>query len=266
MLYRLFKIEWRKIRYNRTFMVLSILYFLAVLFTIRTIATLHISTASPDEQTPHSMDFSRFGIYQFPDVWQWVCYIGTFFFMIPVILVIISMCNEFEYRTIRQNVIDGLTRSEFIISKLLSILLFSLVSVLFIFLLAIGLGYTYSDQTDASFAWVPSVLLLGYFVQILVYLSLALLIAILLRRPAIAIAIFVIYTYVADPIISYKTPDEFKFLVPMSTARAIIEPPIGKIVNAPMQQGLDSVHMIAGSITILIFIGLSFFILKKRDL
>jgi ABC-type transport system involved in multi-copper enzyme maturation permease subunit len=176
------------------------------------------------------------------------------------------MCNEFEYRTIRQNVIDGLTRSEFIVSKLISILLFSAVSVLFIFLLAVGLGYTYSDQPDAGMVWPQAVLLLGYFVQILVYLSLALLIAILLRRPAIAIAIFVIYTYVADPIISYKTPDQFKFLVPMSTARAIIQPPIGKILNAPMQQGLDASHVIASCITIVIFIALSFFILKRRDL
>jgi ABC-2 type transport system permease protein len=266
MVSRLFKIEWRKIRYNRTFIVLSILYFIAIAFTIRTIATMTLSVTSNGNPASHDMNFSKFGIYQFPDVWQWVCYVGSFFFIFPVILIIISMCNEYEYRTLRQNVIDGLSRSEFMISKLISIFLFSILSVIFIFILVLGLGYTYSDQTDASIVWPQSVLVAGYFIEMLVYLTLALLLAILLRRPAMTIAIFVIYTYVADPIINYKLPEQFKFLAPMSTARGIIEAPIGKILNAPMQQGLDSGHLIASAITVVVFIALGFFILQKRDL
>ena len=67
------------------------------------------------------VDILRVPLYHFPDIWQNLTYISTYFQPILAIIVIISLTNEFSFKTIRQNIIDGFDRKDFLVSKLLSI-------------------------------------------------------------------------------------------------------------------------------------------------
>ncbi|MFK5098226.1 hypothetical protein, partial [Klebsiella pneumoniae] len=66
--------------------------------------------------------------FVFPEVWQTVAYFSSFFVLLPSILVIMLVTNEYTYKTHRQNIIDGWSRNEFLLSKLIDVAIISLVT------------------------------------------------------------------------------------------------------------------------------------------
>ena len=114
---KLLKIDFKKLRHYRTFWILSILYFttmgLVTSSGMEFLKWLKSKGADFDE-----VDILRVPLYHFPDIWQNLTYISTFFQPVLAIIVIISLTNEFSYKTIRQNIIDGFDRKDFLISTL----------------------------------------------------------------------------------------------------------------------------------------------------
>ena len=126
-------IEWLKLRSYRAFWVLLIL-FLGLLFL-----TNYAASHGFFIKTTHN--FSIFTkSYSFPNVWDnigfWVRTLGGLF---PV-LVIISTTNEFQYRTHRQNIIDGWSRAEFFHAKWLLCFAVALGVTIYSALLEVGFG------------------------------------------------------------------------------------------------------------------------------
>ncbi|HEY2722774.1 MAG TPA: ABC transporter permease, partial [Chitinophagaceae bacterium] len=64
--------------------------------------------------------------FTFPEVWHTVAYFSTWFVFIPSVVVIMLITNEYTYKTNRQNIIDGWGRSEFMFSKLIDVLIVTL--------------------------------------------------------------------------------------------------------------------------------------------
>ncbi|MBW7952156.1 MAG: ABC transporter permease, partial [Chitinophagaceae bacterium] len=81
--------------------------------------------------------------YAFPEVWHSVAYFSSWFVIIPVVLVIMIISNEYTYKTNRQNIIDGWTRKEFILSKLFDVLIVAVVSTLMYVIISIFFGVRY---------------------------------------------------------------------------------------------------------------------------
>src|SRR5579864_7443787 len=52
--------------------------------------------------------------YSFPLLWHSLTYVASFFTLLLGILVIILITNEFSFRTVRQNIIDGLSKADFL--------------------------------------------------------------------------------------------------------------------------------------------------------
>src|ERR1700733_10125075 len=50
--------------------------------------------------------------YTFPDIWHTLTYIAGLFNLLLGVLVIILITNEFNFRTVRQNIIDGWSISD----------------------------------------------------------------------------------------------------------------------------------------------------------
>ncbi|HPF92952.1 MAG TPA: hypothetical protein PLV65_03400, partial [Tenuifilaceae bacterium] len=57
-------------------------------------------------------------VFQFPHLWNTLAWIASWFNLLLGILAIMLTCNEFQFRTFRKQLIDGLTRNELIIAKL----------------------------------------------------------------------------------------------------------------------------------------------------
>ena len=59
--------------------------------------------------------------FGFPDGWHTICYTSSMLFIMQAILIITLTTNEFSFKTHRQNVIDGWSRSAFIGVKLVEV-------------------------------------------------------------------------------------------------------------------------------------------------
>ncbi|PKL75826.1 MAG: ABC transporter permease, partial [Candidatus Melainabacteria bacterium HGW-Melainabacteria-1] len=64
--------------------------------------------------------------YNFPDVWHNSAYIAKWFNFLLYVFVLQMVTNEYQFRTIRQNIIDGLSPWQYLSGKVLLLLLFAL--------------------------------------------------------------------------------------------------------------------------------------------
>ena len=122
-------IEWLKLKRLVTFKVILILY--AVLLPLFFYSLSEISLFKY---------FYSDSIYTFPKVYHYVTYMSSFFNLMLGVIIVLFTCNEIKYKTQRQNMIDGLSKREMILSKFYVILLMSLFITLYAFLVAICFG------------------------------------------------------------------------------------------------------------------------------
>src|SRR5664279_5755509 len=107
------RVEWIKLRYYRTFWLL-----LAVIL-ICVPAFNYIIFDFTDNNIPKINGQSLLGKpFSFPDVWRTIPFNSGILLFMPAILVITIVSNEYTFRTQRQNIIDGWSRSRFIQIKL----------------------------------------------------------------------------------------------------------------------------------------------------
>ncbi|MEM7040083.1 MAG: ABC transporter permease, partial [Bacteroidota bacterium] len=186
---RLLRIEFFKLRNFRAFWILIAMYTLGLTLTLllfEVILNNFFSQMAPGLG-------QVWDIYSFPGVWQFETWFAGFFHYILSVIIIILICNEFGFKTIRQNVINGMSRLEFLMGKLLLIAALALVSTLVVFTISMIQGLTHSssgemDMMFRSFSFVPA-----FFLQAVSYMLLAFVIGILVRRTGIAIGITLIY-------------------------------------------------------------------------
>ena len=113
---KLFRIELKKILFNKSFRVffgIYILIFLVFTWVIRGINGMDDLKEITRNNAIHP--------YQFPDIWVLMSFIAEWFTGFLAIIIVVLVCNEFVYRTARQHVIDGLSRFEFILGKFLQV-------------------------------------------------------------------------------------------------------------------------------------------------
>lgn len=108
--------------------------------------------------------------------------------MLPALLLIILVTNEFTYRTNRQNIIDGWSRSQFINVKMAMALIVAVVSTLLVVISAM-----FSDAFRALLLMNGVSHVLYFFLKALSYNLLAVLISVWVRRTGFAIGIYFIY-------------------------------------------------------------------------
>lgn len=194
MIIRLLKIEWLKLKNYRTFWI--ILSMLAV--CIVGINYIYFQIVTGNTQTATVTNMVLGSPFRFPDVWHTVTQVASYMLFIPSLIVVITTTNEFNFKTHRQNVIDGLSRSEFILSKILLTIALSIVCLLIVFLTALLFGLS---NEFSYFSMLHSEYLVYYFLQCLSYMSFALLLSLLLKRSGLAIALFFVYIFMIENIV-----------------------------------------------------------------
>src|SRR5690554_2516247 len=122
---RLLNIELHKLRYNRSVKVISIVYFVLITF-IAFIASVEFNFGDFHFRVADQ------GIFNFPFIWHFNTYIAAILKLFLAIVIVSMISNEYSYRTLKQNLIDGLNKKEFILSKFLTVLLFAAASTFFI--------------------------------------------------------------------------------------------------------------------------------------
>jgi ABC-type transport system involved in multi-copper enzyme maturation permease subunit len=139
--------------------------------------------------------------YTFPIVWDSFAWIASKSNLFLAIIVIFIVGNEYSYRTFRQHVVDGLSRSDLLNGKVLSIITISLVNTLLIFVCGIVFGLIYSSAFDFYDVFSRIYLLGVYFLQGVAYMILAMFLTIWLRNKTLSIVVLAVFSIIVEPII-----------------------------------------------------------------
>lgn len=181
----LLKIEWLKLKNYTAFKVLAICFALGVIvinigiYVINREVVQQVPVPGMASMSPYSFDMT----------WHTTSYAIGCTLLLPAMLLAILITNEYGYKTHRQNIIDGLTRQEFIGVKLLMALIFAAAATVLVFLTALVFGLL--SGTSFSFHGISNV---GYFfLKALTYNSFAVLISVLVKRTGFAIGLLLIY-------------------------------------------------------------------------
>ena len=276
---RLLSIELQKIWFNKASRILTLSYFILLSF-IALIASIKYDIG------PIKLHFAEMGIFNFPYIWHFNTYIADFFKFFLAIVIVSMMANEYSYGTLKQNLIDGLSKKEFIISKFLMVLVFAFTSTVFVFVMSLILGYSFSSYNELSIVFSEMEYLFSYFIKLLGFFTVCLFVGIVIKRSAFALG-FVIIWYVVEAIIvglvkyqyfkNNKLAETIVDFLPLQAMSNLIVEPISKlsvIKNVGNQIGVDqikdySVHLysiLTVCFWIILFVYWSYKILKKRDL
>src|SRR5690554_3354202 len=172
---RLLNIELQKLRYNRAAKVISIIYFVLITF-IALISSIEFNFAGVHFRVADQ------GIFNFPYIWHFNSYIAAILKLFLAIVIVSMVSNEYSYRTLKQNLIDGLSKKEFVLSKFLTVLLFAFVSTLFIFVVSLILGLVFSDYNEVGIIFSGLQYIGAYFLKLVAFFSLCLFLGILVKR------------------------------------------------------------------------------------
>ena len=195
---KLLAIEWLKIKRYRTFWV--IVGFFIVLLFLWNYEAMKGNIMLGNGKKNHGISIVN-SDYSFPQAWSNLGYWASLFIIFISILVIILTTNEYTYRTNRQNVIDGWTRSQFLHSKVLVVIMLSVFSVVYIALLGAILKLLQSGSLIGFFTGFHN--LVYFFLLALDYLGFALLISLLIKRSGLAIGLFLLYATIIESILKF---------------------------------------------------------------
>jgi len=216
---RLLKIDLIKLRNYRAFWVLNILYGLLIVSIPITVMEflkwLKVQGADFD-----GFDPLKIPVLYFPDIWQNIAYVYTFLKIFLAIVVVISISNEYSYKTIRQNVIDGMSRIDFIKSKLSTILLLSVGSTLLVFVTGMLTGLIYTPDVEFAEMFSGIQFVFAYFLDLFAYLVLTFLLTILLKRSALTVFILLLFAPI-EYTITGNLPKSIDFLAAYFPLHAI---------------------------------------------
>ncbi len=188
----LLKIDLKKLTSYRTFWVICGLYFLTLGFTTASGMEILKWIASKFEDFGSEININRIPLYHFPDIWQNLIWISGLFKLVLSVMVVISITNEYQYRTLRQNIIDGLSRWEFIQSKILMNVLLSLMSVAMLFLIIMLTGLIYTPELHIGDISNGIGFLLAYFLEVFAFLSYALMLGVFIQRSGLTIVVLML--------------------------------------------------------------------------
>ncbi|MGC4130554.1 MAG: ABC transporter permease [Bergeyella sp.] len=279
---RLFTLEFYKNLAYKPFRIFSVLYFIILA------ALLFIGLVDIKITEGFQINLKEQGIYNFPEIWNFTTWIVAILKIFLGLIIVFSICQEFTNRMFKQNLIDGLSREEFISSKLLTIFSFTFISTLVVFVLTLIIGYSYSESTESELVFKEMFFIAHYFLKLFTFFCFLMFLSVLFRKSIFVLLAFFLW-WTAEGILggveSYikfrgLNPEQaekimydsffFSKILPLESMSQLISNPImrlkgAKIFGVEYHYQYPAESVIACSIWCLLFIFGSYWILKKRD-
>lgn len=277
---RLLSIELRKIWKNRAAKILTLTYFISL-------TLLAMITFIKFDVGPVHISLVDQGVFNFPYIWHFNTYFAAMMKIFLAVIIVSMMANEYSYGTLKQNLIDGMSKKEFVLSKFFVIILFAAISTLVVFIISLILGLTFSPYNEMGIIFSDLEYFLAYFIKLVGFFSFCLFLGVLIKRSAFALGFLFLwfmaenasYGFIKYNLYDGNTPnlDTFHSFLPLeSMSNLIIEPVtrLNAIKTIGKQIGVEnlkdySVHFTSILIVLFwtaLFIFLSYRIIQKRDL
>ncbi len=175
----------------------------------------------------------------------------------------------------RQNIIDGISKKEFILSKFSLIIFLAGVCTMVMFISGLITGFIYSSVTDLKYIFDELEYLLAYCYQLVVFSTMAFLIALMIKKAGFVIVFLFLYSSFIEPIVTailqYAdfAKDHVAGLVkffPVYSINNLVDVPFPKYIFMEIQDNILWHEWLIASAWLAIFLSLIVFILNKRDL
>jgi ABC-2 type transport system permease protein len=281
-MFRLLNIEFHKLKHNRASKVLSIIYF-GLLTSIALIAAIKFDIG------PIKFHLADQGIFNFPYIWHFNTFMASLFKFFLLLVIVSMVANEYSNKTLKQNLIDGLSKKEFILSKFYTVIVFAAISALFVFVTSLLLGLFYSDYNELAIIFSDLDYLIAFFVKLVGFFSFGLFLGILVKRSAFAVGAMVIWLIIESMFKGYlfylfrggdntfESVNNIMQFLPLEAMSNTIKEPfsrLGAVRSVANQIGeqitkdfsVQFTDLIIVLVWTAIFIYLSYALLKKRDL
>tara|TARA_R110001632_G_scaffold66891_1_gene157242 strand:- start:3895 stop:4740 length:846 start_codon:yes stop_codon:yes gene_type:complete len=279
---RLLTIEFHKLRHNTASKVLTIIYF-GLLTCIALIAAIKFDIG------PIEFHLADMGIFNFPYIWHFNTFMASLLKFFLLLVIVSMMANEYSYKTLKQNLIDGLSKKEFILSKFYTVVTFAGFSTLFVFIVSLVLGLIYSDYNEFAIIFSDLEYILAFFIKLVGFFSMGLFFGILVKRSAFAVGAMVVWLIVESILKGYlfyafrgvdnifESVNSIMRFLPFEAMSNLIKEPFSRlgavrsVANTVGEQFTKSydvqiLDVLIVCIWTFIFIYGSFRLLKKRDL
>jgi ABC-2 type transport system permease protein len=263
----LLELEWLKMRHYLPFRVLTGLY--VVLLPLSLMAF---------KSMPFPKEFSLNSYFMFPDVWQTVAYAGNWvaYFSLGFIS-ILNITNEYSLKTLRQNIINGISRKDFYLSKIFFIGAVCLAATAYYVCLVFFFGIINTETLYMSRIFENSDFIFRYFLMCFSFSSLGFLFGMFFRKSGISLFLYFAYTLFIERIIRYLVLEKILGsqligYMPANAANDLTPFPIPKGVksmvgDASMKIFLNSTEALITTIVFtILFLYLAYSALKNRDL
>lgn len=182
---RLFIIEWNKLFYYQTARIFTILYF--VMLVLMGVGIAMIKPQVGD----FSLNLAKLGMFNFPVVWQNMTYMFAIAKIFLAVIIITNITNEYSNGTLKQNLIDGLSKHEFLQSKILTNFVFAGLSTIFVLVITIILGVFIFPNDNSFFSGIEFIG--AYFLKLTLFFSICLFFSIFLKKSAFALLGIVVW-------------------------------------------------------------------------
>lgn len=271
---RLLNIEWEKLRNYRAFWVMVLLYLFVFFIFVIGLPVVMERIARQLDDVMHIRLFNVL-IFSFPDIWQNLAFFAGmrgFVKIFLAILVIILVSNEFTYLTARSNIMNGLSRTEFVMGKLLLVLVVSLASTILVFLAGLYLGFSHSITKSAGLIFGRSYFLPAYFLELTTYLTFALLIGTLIRKTGFAI-ITLLAWIIIEPLIDYFSPDVISKYLPLNAMNQVVWSVNTSLLtyrspdfNIPLQEFISPADVAVCLLYAFLYAGIVWLYVQRKDI
>lgn len=267
----LLALEWKKFRKNSVVSLLCFFYVLflpAGLLLLKDFDTEGMPIFMPGPQT----------FYSFPGVWEYLGYAGNwvvFFFLGVVAIYLVT--SEINYKTQRQTIINGMSRSTYFLSKLSAVFAISIFATLYYAIVAFAIGVYFTDDWDFAYALDNNWAISRYFLMSICYLSFALMLGFLLRKAGLAIFVYMSYVLIIELLIRMGlrwklTSGELTNHFPLNAIEDLMPMPFWKYTEM-IPTNIDFEFLLpmrnavmVSTLALIVFILLARFLLMKRDI
>ncbi|MGB0376780.1 MAG: ABC transporter permease [Flavobacteriaceae bacterium] len=277
---RLLQLEWIKLWNNGISRFLIVTYFVLI-------TSVALLTTVKFDFGAVKFHLAEEGIFNFPFIWHFNSYLAAFLKIFFAVVIVALIGNEYSYRTLKQNLIDGLSKAEFLLSKVYMILAFVGVSTLFLFLTSLILGLIYSDYTEFSIIIMDLDYMLAYAVKLFGFFSFCLFLSVFIKRSAFALGLLFFWQFLEGILWvwawsklkndAWIQPEQLMQFFPMQAMSNVIDEPftrLSAVRNIASQIGQEVAQhpgVQYGELLIVllwsaVFIGGAYKILQKRDL
>jgi len=266
----LIKLEILKYKNNTLVLVLLLFFVLLAPTAINVMKTFN-GPGLPNPET----------YYSFPNIWEYQAYFGSWIsFIFLGYLAIYMITSEFQYKTLRQGIINGLSRKDFFTGKIATFIVISILATAVLYISTIFIGLSHQDAYDLDEVFEgQNYFIIRFFILTFAYMSFGMLIALLVRKSGLSMFLFFIYILILEPFIvrwwlHLKIFGEGKsmFYYPMNIIEDLAPFPLFKFsqVYVPKNKFFVLIEypdaIVLSSVIIVIFLTIAYYLLTKRDI